>query len=320
MNYSGPEEYYADGKIGEASSATTAEEAVSDTSKGPAIRNISDTARWVAFYRAMETERPDALFHDPYARKLAGERGEQIVNTLRRGKSQSWSMVVRTKLLDDILLRILASEPVDVVMNLAAGLDTRPYRLALPAALRWIEVDLPEMIDYKKGLLASETPHCQLERVTMDLADASARRALFTRVNASARCIFIITEGLLAYLDDAQVAALARDLHEADHGQYWITDLASPKVRQMTEKHWGRQLRAAGAPLKFAPEAAEEFFRPYGWESVEFHDFYQSSLKFNRAMPGAWMVAVWKRLMPRRTEKMMKQWRSGVVLLRRIRN
>ena len=291
---------------------------MTDAANNRAIRNISDTARWVAVYRAMETERPDAIFRDPYARRLAGERGEQIVNALRGGRRQSWSMIVRTALIDEILLRIIASEPVDVVMNLAAGLDTRPHRLALPAGLKWIEVDLPEMIDYKKQVLANETPHCQLEQVAMDLADVAARRALLARVNASAQRIFVITEGLLAYLEEQQAAALAEDLHQADHVQYWLTDLASPKVRQMMEKHWGKHLQAAGAPIKFAPEAAEEFFRPYGWEAAEFHDFFQASRKLDRTMPNAWIMVMMMRLMPRRSERMMKQWRSGVVLLRRI--
>ncbi|HEV2420788.1 MAG TPA: SAM-dependent methyltransferase [Candidatus Acidoferrales bacterium] len=288
-----------------------------NAARGPVIRNVSDTARWVAFYRAMETERPDAIFKDPYARKLAGERGEEIVNALRGGKRQAWAMVVRTKLLDDILLRLLNSGPVDVVMNLAAGLDVRPYRLPLSPTLRWIEVDLAEMIDYKRRVMAGEKPRCPLEFVTMDLADVRARRELFARINSSAQRIFVITEGLLAYLEEAQVAALARDLHQADHCRYWVTDLASPKVKQMMQKHWGKELSAAGAPIQFAPQEAEEFFRPYGWESVEFHDFYQSSLKFNRPMAGAWMIPIWKFLMPRRTERMMKQWRSGALLLRR---
>ena len=43
------------------------------------LRNMSDTENWVAVYRALETERrPDALFHDPFARRLAGERGARI--------------------------------------------------------------------------------------------------------------------------------------------------------------------------------------------------------------------------------------------------
>ena len=41
-----------------------------------AIDNISDTARWVAVYRAQETARPDAIFRDPFAERLAGERGD----------------------------------------------------------------------------------------------------------------------------------------------------------------------------------------------------------------------------------------------------
>jgi O-methyltransferase involved in polyketide biosynthesis len=48
----------------------------------PAIRNISDTANWAAVYRARESERPDALFRDPFARRLAGELGERIFETL----------------------------------------------------------------------------------------------------------------------------------------------------------------------------------------------------------------------------------------------
>ena len=59
----------------------------------PLIRNIADTALWVAIYRAEESERPDAVFHDPYARKLAGERGAQIADAIVFGRINSWSFV-----------------------------------------------------------------------------------------------------------------------------------------------------------------------------------------------------------------------------------
>ncbi|HEY9519352.1 MAG TPA: class I SAM-dependent methyltransferase, partial [Gemmatimonadales bacterium] len=90
------------------------------------IQNIADTARWVAFYRAMETERPDAVFRDPYARRLAGERGEAIVHAMPKGRQMAWPMIVRTAVMDEIIMRVVKHEEVDCVLNLAAGLDARP--------------------------------------------------------------------------------------------------------------------------------------------------------------------------------------------------
>lgn len=55
------------------------------------IRHISDTALWVAVYRAQESERPDAVFRDPLARRLAGERGAQIAATMPFAQRHAWS-------------------------------------------------------------------------------------------------------------------------------------------------------------------------------------------------------------------------------------
>src|SRR5207302_1890134 len=165
-----------------------------------AIEHVSDTARWVALYRAMESERPDALFRDPYARKLAGERGERIVASMRRGRAWAWPMIVRTAVLDELILRAIERDGVDTVLNLAAGLDTRPYRLPLPPALRWIEADFPDVIAYKQGQLNPERPVCVLERVGIDLTDAGRRRALFARIGTAARQALVVSEGLLIYL------------------------------------------------------------------------------------------------------------------------
>src|SRR5262249_32497061 len=55
------------------------------------VRNISDTARWAAYFRAQENRRPDALFRDPYAERLAGTRGAAIANTLPEGNKHEWA-------------------------------------------------------------------------------------------------------------------------------------------------------------------------------------------------------------------------------------
>ena len=90
----------------------------------PLIRDISDTARWVAVYRARETDRPDAIFKDPFARMLAGERGEQIASGLPFFSENAWSMIARTYLFDRFVMRLVKAG-VDLIVNLAAGLDAQ---------------------------------------------------------------------------------------------------------------------------------------------------------------------------------------------------
>ena len=281
------------------------------------MRHISDTARWVAVYRAMETERPDALFRDPFARKLAGERGDEIIRSLAHGKRAAWAMIVRTYILDELILREIREQKIDTVLNLAAGLDARPYRLDLDRGLRWIEVDLPGMIEYKQEALKDETPKCRLERVTVDLTDAEARRRYFSDVNANSNRVLVVTEGLLAYLKPEQVISLAQDLHAQPKFERWLIDLAGPGVLEWIQKKWGKSLQAANAPMYFAPEGGENFFKPYGWEPVEFRDFGEEGRKLKRMPPMAWLFRLQAALRPRSAEKMKKKWRSGVALLRR---
>ncbi len=164
------------------------------------IQSVSDTALAVAFARALETERPDALFHDPYARKLAGQAGEQIYRKVQGDRSLSWLVTTRTCILDQLIQHSIQQNGVDTVLNLAAGLDTRPYCMTLPANLRWIEVDLPAILAYKQQHLAGTQPVCHLETVNLDLTDVAQRRSLFSRVDQQSRSVLVITEGLLVYL------------------------------------------------------------------------------------------------------------------------
>src|SRR5712691_907102 len=156
----------------------------------------------------MESERPDALFRDPYARRLAGSRAERMVETMPKGRAWAWPMIVRTAVMDELILRAIDRDGVATVLNLAAGLDTRPYRLPLARSLRWIEVDFPDVIAYKKEQLAGERPACALERLGIDLTDLGGRRALFAQISLAARQVLVVSEGLLVYLSPGQVAVL----------------------------------------------------------------------------------------------------------------
>jgi O-methyltransferase involved in polyketide biosynthesis len=126
------------------------------------------------------------------------------------------------------------------VLNLAAGLDARPYRLALPPTLRWLHVDLPDMVDYFRSHMAAETPRCQLEFIAADLREADARREVFARAGGHGP-VLVITEGLLVYLEAHDVAELARDLHDAQ-ATWWLSDLASPMLLKFLERKWSPKL------------------------------------------------------------------------------
>jgi methyltransferase (TIGR00027 family) len=246
-----------------------------------AVRNISDTARWAAVFRARETQRADALFRDPYAERLAGKMGVDIANTLPEGNSHAWAWVARTYLFDQFITREI-EQGTDMVLNLAAGLDARPYRMSLPSSLQWIEVDLPEILAYKEGILANEKPVCALERVRTDLSDTGARRALFANLNRRANRVLILTEGLLIYFSAEEVAALARDFAASLHFERWILDLASPGLLRRMQRTTGKQLSKVGAPFKFAPPEGPAFFTPHGWEPLEVKGLLKTATRFKR--------------------------------------
>lgn len=279
---------------------------------GTPIRNVSDTAAWVAIYRAMESERPDALFHDPYARRLGGERGEAIVRAMPRGAAMSWPMVVRTAVMDEIILRCVR-DGAATVLNLAAGLDTRAYRLPLPSTLRWMHVDLPDSVEDFRAQMAGETPRCAVQFVGADLRDAQARRDVFARAAANGP-VLAITEGLLVYLQAHQVAELAADLRDIARARWWLTDLASPRLLKMLERRWQSQLKAGNAPFTFGPAEGTAFFAPHGWRESEFHSTWEESLRLGRTMPNLWLWKLLHALQPARKREQMRRM-SGIVLM-----
>ncbi len=281
------------------------------------IEHISDTARWVAVYRAMETERSDAIFRDRFAARLAGEKGAAIVDNMKRGRSMAWAMIVRTAVFDEIILERVRNGGVDLVLNLAAGLDARAWRMPLPPTLRWVDVDLPDIVDYKLNLLSDEKPVCRYEAVRVDLRDAARRQALFSQLGASASRVLVVTEGLLIYLTEADVGSLARALHAQASFRWWLIDLANPRLLEMMQKFWGKQAADGNAPFQFAPAAGTKFFEEFGWQEETFRSSMEEAHRLKREMRGMWL---WRILGRMRSKKVQEQFKrmSGLVLLERI--
>lgn len=233
----------------------------------PLIENVSDTAFWIAYCRALETERSDALFRDPLARLLAGDRGKKIAEAMPARYIITWLVAIRTCVIDDYI-RWAISQGVDTILNLGAGLDTRPYRLDLPESLVWIEADYPRIVEFKENLLSNEKPRFQLERVKLDLASLPERRKMLASVNARAKKMLVLTEGVVPYLSLEEAASLADDLRTLDRALYWIVEYISAQASKYRNRGRMGQLMQK-APFKFAPEDWFGFFEAHGWRSRE---------------------------------------------------
>jgi methyltransferase (TIGR00027 family) len=277
------------------------------------VSSVSDTARWVAVYRAWESARPDALFRDPYADRLAGEQGRAIAALMPREARNGWPIIARTRLIDDCVQAAIA-QGCDCVVNLAAGLDTRPYRLDLPASLRWVEADLPPMIREKERALADAQPRCRLERIGVDLSDGAARDAALKEAIGPARQALVIAEGLLVYLDEAQVRELSADLLARPGIRAWVLDVASPELLRMMARTIGRHLERA--PMKFGLARGVGFFEEQGWSVEAVHSILRSARRFGR-LP--WMLRLFALLPDPDPRKLGRARWSAVVQLGRGR-
>ncbi len=275
------------------------------------IRDVSDTAFMVAAYRALEGERPDALFHDPLAKTLAGEQGRRIVEAMARGRGRvrdrgwdrgwgrgggegaaalrmrimTWVMAIRTRLIDELILTAIA-QGADAIVNLGAGLDTRPYRLALPESLVWIEADLPRLIDYKDQQLSHQQPRCRLERARLDLRDLGARSQFLHALGLRFRDVLVLTEGVVPYLTPEDVGRLAEDLRAQPACRRWIVDYMSSRVMRYRGRATLRWMR--NAPFLFLPEDYFRFFRVRGWHAQEVRPLWEEARRLGRPLQLPW--------------------------------
>jgi methyltransferase (TIGR00027 family) len=280
------------------------------------IQDVSDTAFMVAGFRAAETERREPLFRDPLAARLAGDHGKNILASMPRAFMGAWSVVIRTVIIDNLISEAIA-EGVDTILNLGAGLDTRPYRMALPKTLRWVEVDYPHVIALKEERLAADEPRCRLDRIKLDLTDRAARRQFLADMSADAGKILVLTEGVAPYLAEADVAELADDLKAAEKVRFWIVDYFSTEAIRFGKRARARFMR--NTPFRFSPKDWFGFFDLHGWRAGKVRYIAEEAERLGRPIPLPSHLKVWVKLLrpfiSRARRDRMRQFAAYVLLI-----
>lgn len=236
------------------------------------ITHVSDTALMVAACRAAETALQDGFVRDPFAARLAGDRGKAILNAMPYANVAHMGLSIRARFVDELLLEALDTTSIATVLSVGSGLDTRPWRLELPANLRWIEVDFADMLDYKEELMSGEKAHCRRERLVVDVTDPQQRRVMYDA--AGSEPSLVITEGLLMYLPAATVDALASEMRDEGVEQ-WISDVTTTGFRQALGGGTDtmspiRHVQAADA---LPGEQILEVLQRHGWKTEDLRSY-----------------------------------------------
>ncbi len=217
----------------------------------PILRGVSETLLIPLAARALMTRRDPENFVDPLSAKFLQMLGEES----SRFESDRWNMAgacARTTILDREVRKALQGAQPTVVVNLGAGLCSRYWRLGTPAGVRWIDVDLPDVIEIKRQLIRA----CQADMGISQAgwssipADVTGTAWLEEIARTADERVLVIAEGLLMYLPELEVKGLLDRLVTNYPGGRMYLETWSPLVSCV----WGylsRRIRKTGTRVRW---------------------------------------------------------------------
>lgn len=184
------------------------------------MNTISNTAFYCCGVRMEDAERPFSVCRDNYARRFMDERALKIFEPFRTEKMPNISNITRCRVIDDFISAEIRKDPETTVITIGAGFDTRPYRL--PGG-RWIEIDEPQIIDYKNSKLPVNECNNPLQRRSIVFADDSLAGRLSDAVNNHP--VIIVIEGVFMYLTQKEIQQTLSALQEVFPEHILLCDL-----------------------------------------------------------------------------------------------
>lgn len=232
------------------------------------MNGVAKTSLLVAAMRAAETKRSESegrLFSDPFAETLAGDLGFEIMQKAIAEVGEQPAIAIRTAFIDEKFNNAL-SDGVRQIVILAAGMDSRSYRLNFPEEVKVFELDQPEVLEYKNEKLLHTKPKCQRKPIEVDLREEWQNKLLQAGFNTGERTLWCV-EGLLMYLTEDQVITLFKRINTLASSKdillfdiFTSTMLEAPHMKKQLEF-----LTELGAPWQFGTNDPEQFMNKLGW-------------------------------------------------------
>ncbi|MDT5200052.1 MAG: hypothetical protein QOH34_1574, partial [Mycobacterium sp.] len=233
--------------------------------------SVGSTALGVAAARAAETDSDNPLIQDPFAQafldaagegmwsltsdpKLSAALTDLVPDLAAHTQAMVDFMAVRTKWFDELFLDAVSSGVRQVVI-LAAGLDSRSWRLSWPAGTTVYELDQAKVLDFKSSTLAQRgaQPNARLVNVAIDLRDdwpTALRKAGFDQSVPT----MWSAEGLLRYLPAAAQDLLFERIESLSAAGSWLAtngpskNAVNPDLLA-SQREQSKRFRAAAAQV-----------------------------------------------------------------------
>lgn len=245
---------------------------------------VSRTAQWTAAARSLESQRSDRLFNDPYADRLAGSEGPQLLARYDGSGTREF-LAVRTRYFDDVITRLVSQNTIRQVVMVAAGMDTRAWRLPVPAGVSFYELDRPPLLDYKATQLDGEPlpPGVSRRAVATDLREDWHSELAAAGFDPGQPTLWV-AEGLWFFLTEDQArTALQRMRALSAPGSRLVTDFAgAATLTNPFAKKFLTTLAVDGAPWKFGTDTPDAFLDSTGWTHAHVRQPGQDGAHYGR--------------------------------------
>jgi methyltransferase (TIGR00027 family) len=234
------------------------------------VEDVGASALMIAAARARESERSDRLFEDPWAAALASEEGFELLarDDSLRPSGPADIYVVRHRFFDDFALGRVREGARQVVV-VAAGLDTRAFRLTWPPEVRLFELDQPGVLAYKQAILdeAGASAACERRMVAVDLRDAWAPALLRAGYDPTLPVVWL-AEGLLCLLPRSSLHELLDTTAKLScvDSALGTDTLSSAVLASDSLPEWSPSYDEADAPLVYGTDRPADLLAKHGWK------------------------------------------------------
>lgn len=254
---------------------------------------LSTTAYWIASVRALENKRDDRLISDPWAEILAGDVGADWIK--QRTEAAVLPIVLRTRYFDEFLQRIAHQSGIRQIVLMAAGLDTRAFRLSWPEATRIFELDQLDVLQYKDKVLSdiASVPNCERHTIAVDLTGPWLERSTDAGLDLGKPSCWLL-EGFLFYFPGEFITRLLSEIALSASEASWMgfDVINSQMLTSPYTKGWVEMQAQSGTPWIGTLDDPIGLLDQYGWQA----SITQAGQP--EANYGRWSLPVFPTMMP----------------------